>query len=609
MDTGQLFMQLSARAKVDFSMPANTSISSNPVQKNESGSFDGVLRNVAPKNFSKTEQPARIEVKRPSVKDVERKDEPISQQKTEKISNKSSDQVKMPDNNTDQEVDKKAVPKLSEVQDVKTIPQNVDTSVVVAVATLAQPLSEGRMPHSVAAEINSGKIDGLVRAQNAIPELQLPEGKTFQAVTAKAELNIPEENAGMQNALKAVLAPSVEVAAEVLTDKNQELVELLAQNADSKIGLTAQPVNLSAGLTSQETKTTEIKGEQLPLSPVTAAKPNMVVEGQTAEVKTDSGTNAVAGVDQQPVKSVAAKLKTVSSQEPVKSLPVEASVEAAVQNTNDVLLQTPVRSQVSANTAEFKFSRSASVEASLGMVSGVIDQPQEKLAASVSDNTKTATGNAVSEAMPAEFSGSESGFMGKDTGGFGQQNLELPKPGLQQMTNGQVVSSANISTGNVESAASQQTRMVSSENVAGQVKAQLSSREIKQGSEQITIQLSPDHLGDIKVNFRMEDQRLRVEIVAENRSARESLLQHADSLKESLARQNINMEKFEVTGGNNGSANQGGNSQPEWREMAKNRQSQQWLASGGYRTQPVELNTALPVYFARAEKSTLDLHF
>ncbi len=610
MDTGQLFMQLSARAKVDFSMPVNTSITSKPFQKNESGSFDGVLRNAAPKNYGKTEQPARTEVKRPAVKDVERKAEPVRQQKPEEVSSKSSDQIKVPDSNIDQVVEKKPESKLSEVQDVKTIPQNVDTSVVVAAATLVQPLFEGRMPQIVDAEADSGKIDGLVRAQNATTELLLPEDKQFQAETAKADSGISGENVGTQNAANEIMFSSVEVAAGIMADKNQVQVELLAQNSVFNGVLMQQPVNLQAGATTQETKTTEIAGVQIPLTPVIAAGQNPVVEGQAAVVKTDSDTKTAGDVSQQSVKPAAVRQKTVFSQDPVKTVPGQVSAEAAIQNTNDVLLQTSVSSQASVSTADFKFSRSASVEASLGMASAVFDQPQEKLAVSVSDSAKAATGNAVSEAMQAEFSGSESGFSGKDNGGFGQQNLDLPKPGLQQMTNGQVVSTANISTGNAEQIdILQQPKMASSENVAGQVKAQLSTREIKQGSDQITIQLSPDHLGDIKVNFRLEDQRLRVEIVAENRSARESLLQHADSLKESLARQNINMEKFEVTGGNNGNANQGGNSQPEWREMAKNRQSQQWLAAGGYRTRSAELNPSLPVYFARAEKSTLDLHF
>jgi flagellar hook-length control protein FliK len=610
MDTGQLFMQLSARAKVDFSMPVNTSTIAKPVMKKESGTFDGVLRNTAPKNYGKTEQPARTEVKRPAVKDVERKEEPVRQQKPEEVSSKSSDQVKVPDNNIDQVVEKKSESKLSEVQDVKTIPQNVDTSAVVAAATLVQPLFEGRMPQIVDAEADSGKIDGLVRAQNAITELPLPEGKQLQAETAKADPGISKENVGTQNAANEIMFSAVEVAAGIMADKNQVQVELLAQNSVFNGVLMQQPVNLQAGATIQETKTTELAEVQTPLTPVIAAGQNLVVEGQAAVAKTDSDTKTVGDVGQQSDKLAAVRQKAVFSQDPVKTAPVKVTSEAAIQNTNDVLLQTSASSPASVSTADFKFSRSASVEASLGMASAVFDQPQEKLAVSVPDSAKAATGNASAEAMPAEFSGSESGFSGKDNGGFGQQNLDLPKPGLQQMTNGQVVSTANISTGNAEQIdVLQQPKMASSENVAGQVKAQLSTREIKQGSEQITIQLSPDHLGDIKVNFRLEDQRLRVEIVAENRNARESLLQHADSLKESLARQNINMEKFEVTGGNNGNANQGGNSQPEWREMAKNRQSQQWLAAGGYRTRTAELNPSLPVYFARAEKSTLDLHF
>lgn len=614
MDTGQLFMQLSSKAKVDFSMPTNTSITSKPVKKNESGSFDGFLSKAVPKQYRKYVQSALIEASRSSVKDLERKEELIKQQPRE-VSRKSSDQKKLSESYAGQAVENKPESKLSEKPDAKSISQNVDTSAVVAAATLAEPLLEGRMPQFVFAEDNSDKIDGLGKAQNAILELQLPEGKIFKTKPANVETSKSGEEADIQNADVAIMTPSDELTAEVFFGKNpgNELQADLAVRNALAGGVVFQQLEKTQPILKTELAVTESgkienNGEQLPLSSVITTSQNKAVDVQLNSARPDSNLKTVSEVGQQPSKTGNLTQKNVLAQETVKSIPVEVSVEAAAKNV-DQLLQAPIRSQSLVSASEFRFSSSASVEASLGMAGSMVEQPKEKLSVSFSESGKVAV-NVVSESMPAEFSGSGSGFTENDTEGFGQQNLELPKPGLQQMTNGQVAGFTNLSSGNVEQTeALQQPKMASSENVAGQVKAQLSTRDIKQGSEQITIQLSPDHLGDIKVNFRLEDQKLRVEIVAENRSARESLLQHADSLKESLARQNINMEKFEVTGGNNGNANQGGNSQPEWREMARNRQSHQWLAAGGYRTESTEPKTTLPVYFARTEKSTLDLHF
>jgi len=74
------------------------------------------------------------------------------------------------------------------------------------------------------------------------------------------------------------------------------------------------------------------------------------------------------------------------------------------------------------------------------------------------------------------------------------------------------------------------------------------------------------------MNFQMDQQNLRVEIVAENRVAREAIMQHVDSLKESLARQNVTVEKFEVSTG----------SGKEFQQQYQQPQQQQALYSSLY---------------------------
>jgi flagellar hook-length control protein FliK len=147
------------------------------------------------------------------------------------------------------------------------------------------------------------------------------------------------------------------------------------------------------------------------------------------------------------------------------------------------------------------------------------------------------------------------------------------------------------------------------EHVMQQVKDRLVQHEVKAGSQQITLTLSPDSMGELKMNLNLQGQKLSVEIVTESRSIRDAIVQHTDSLKESLARQNITMESFDVTTGGKGSGNQGLN-QNAWREMAKQQQQQQfWATPRGYNTAQADLPSGLAAYPQQPGQSMLDIHY
>ena len=110
------------------------------------------------------------------------------------------------------------------------------------------------------------------------------------------------------------------------------------------------------------------------------------------------------------------------------------------------------------------------------------------------------------------------------------------------------------------------------EQVSRQLAERLSTHDFRQGKESLSLTLTPEHLGKIQMNFQMDQQNLRVEIVAENRVAREALMQQVDSLKESLARQNVTVEKFEVSTG----------SGKEFQQQYQQPQQQQALYSSLY---------------------------
>jgi flagellar hook-length control protein FliK len=141
-----------------------------------------------------------------------------------------------------------------------------------------------------------------------------------------------------------------------------------------------------------------------------------------------------------------------------------------------------------------------------------------------------------------------------------------------------------------------------------QVKERLMKHDVKPGNQQITLTLSPDSLGEIKMNLNLQGQKLSVEIVTENRTVRDAIVQHTDALKESLARQNITMESFDVTTGGKGSGNQGQN-QNAWSELAKQQQQQSWTSPRGYHAAQADLPSGQAAYQRQQGQSMLDIHY
>jgi len=108
----------------------------------------------------------------------------------------------------------------------------------------------------------------------------------------------------------------------------------------------------------------------------------------------------------------------------------------------------------------------------------------------------------------------------------------------------------------------------------------------------------------------MDNQRLTVEIVTDNRSVTEALRQNHDSLKETLAKQNIKMDSFNVTTGGSGQESLfGGNgrNQGVWQEMARSRQPASWQLSGY--TLPAGGVAASIAQSSYSSSGLLDIHY
>jgi flagellar hook-length control protein FliK len=181
---------------------------------------------------------------------------------------------------------------------------------------------------------------------------------------------------------------------------------------------------------------------------------------------------------------------------------------------------------------------------------------------------------------------------------------------LTQQMRGQSSSEHQKISAATKPAASEPVRQELQEQVVQQVKERLVQHDVKPGNQQITLTLSPDGLGELKMNLNLQGQKLSVEIVTENRSVRDAIVQHTDALKESLARQNITMESFDVTTGGKGSGNQGQN-QNAWRELTKQQQQQQlWASSRDYnKTAQTDFQSAQALQQRQQGHSMLDIHY
>ena len=109
----------------------------------------------------------------------------------------------------------------------------------------------------------------------------------------------------------------------------------------------------------------------------------------------------------------------------------------------------------------------------------------------------------------------------------------------------QPVSSSELTE--VEKSVTRLERGAVPEQVTRQVAERIENHQFRQGRDQLSLTLNPESLGKIQMNFQLDQQNLRIEIVAENRTVRDALLQQADLVKDALSRQNISLTGFDIS--------------------------------------------------------------
>jgi flagellar hook-length control protein FliK len=234
---------------------------------------------------------------------------------------------------------------------------------------------------------------------------------------------------------------------------------------------------------------------------------------------------------------------------------------------------------------------------------------QETVAKSVEPGNRPvqALANGVAAKIDAVGAGTSGDTSGNPGHSLSQETPQQPQVPVSAVHQQAAFSSAEALTQATGVANQTEQSKVEQGHIVNQVKEQLSTHEVKQGTDQISIRISPENLGDIQVNLRMDNQRLKVEIVAQNQTVRDALMQNSDSLKDSLARQNITMDSFNVTtGGNSGFGQDTSNA---WKQLAQQRQATPWMPSGYHTAGQQEVLRNMPVYLAGQEHAMVDLHF
>lgn len=133
--------------------------------------------------------------------------------------------------------------------------------------------------------------------------------------------------------------------------------------------------------------------------------------------------------------------------------------------------------------------------------------------------------------------------------------------------------------GTTETAESPVAKGSLNDSILRQVREKLAASHPEKDKGQVTLKLNPRELGDLTIDIRMENSKVAIDISAQNTLVKEALMQHLDTLKETLTRQNITMERFDVSTGTGQGADQSGR---QGRGPAREQGNSASFPAGGY---------------------------
>jgi flagellar hook-length control protein FliK len=177
---------------------------------------------------------------------------------------------------------------------------------------------------------------------------------------------------------------------------------------------------------------------------------------------------------------------------------------------------------------------------------GVTEQTNKPQASVEESGLTTASATGAAKPVPFQGSAGNSGFSDSDKKGHPEQKAQGSEVSVQPQGLGlQAATAAEAPQPEVKPVA---VKSALHESILAQIKDGVVTHDAK-GNGTMSIRLNPGELGELKIQVRMEDNRLRVEVQADNRMVKDLLMSNLDSLKDSLTAKNFSVEGFDVSTG------------------------------------------------------------
>ena len=183
---------------------------------------------------------------------------------------------------------------------------------------------------------------------------------------------------------------------------------------------------------------------------------------------------------------------------------------------------------------------------------GMTEQTSSKADTSVEEaSSKTAVLDGGVKFAPFQGAAGQQGFGDPDKKGRSEQRAQAASDGAPTQPQGMGLQTATVAEAPQPEAVPVNLKSALHESILAQIKDGVVTHDDK-GNGQMSIRLNPGELGELKIQVRMDDNRLHVEVQADNKTVKDLLMSNLDSLKESLSSKNLTMEGFDVSTGGGG---------------------------------------------------------
>jgi flagellar hook-length control protein FliK len=444
----------------------------------------------------------------------------------------------------------------------ETEPVSVEKAPLMGVAT---PLKETAPLMADAASLNADKnlqakvspvSSGRTAGAPVVTEKELGSASALLQKAAPLAANIPSLNEAKNPQTTAgpvvseqAIEPSASKnglqAPKAAALKDVAPLQVKTQHPDEVANLQAK-ATLVASTREAEPAAVSEKGSGME-SAVQDAAVKAPTDGlQNADLKNNSAQPAASGAPERGTQVPAAsggivKAPVVAELNGAVSPVQEAVNEAAATASPDRFAQVPADAKGPHAAMGFHGTYAA--------VRGVTEQADSKQNAPVEEvGTKAASTAGTAKFVPFQGSTSQDGSGDPGKKGHPEQKAQVAA-GAPVQPQGVGVQLEPVNTqAPLPEAKPVNLKSALHESILSQIKDGVVSQDFK-GNGQMSIRLNPGELGELKIQVRMDDNRLHVEVHADNRMVKDLLLSNLDSLKDSLTSKNFTMEGFDVSTG------------------------------------------------------------